>query len=82
MKEDYIHLEEIKVNEKSSLVGQTLAESPIRKELDILVVAIIKEGGEFIYNPRGPRKIDADDKLIVIGKSENLPKMNDLCMVD
>lgn len=77
-----IHLEEILVNEKSSLVGKTLAESPIRQELDILVVAIIRADGEFIYNPRGSYKVYGGDKLIVIGKSENLPKMSNLCFVE
>ncbi|MBU1102016.1 MAG: potassium channel protein [Bacteroidetes bacterium] len=77
-----IHLEELKVHEHSPLVGKTLADSPIRKELNILVVAIIKESNEFIYNPTGSCKIDKGDKLIVIGKSENLPKLNDLCAID
>jgi voltage-gated potassium channel len=77
-----ISLEEIKISPHSSLVGKSLMDSPIRKELDILVVAIIDIKDEFHYNPKPTHVFEAGEKLIVIGESENLPKLNDICVVE
>ncbi len=74
-----IGLEEIAVAEFSSLVGLSLLESPIRKDLNIIVVAIHKANGDFEYNPSANTKIMADDQLIAIGKSEDLEKLVHLC---
>ena len=71
-----IHLEEILINEPCPLVGQTLAESPLRKELNVMVIAINKADGSFKYNPRSTEKIELGDKLIVIAETENLVKLN------
>ena len=77
-----ISLEEVIVKDTSPLIGVTLADSPIRKQLDILIVAIVKKNDEFIYNPKGDRKIEAGDKLIAIGEFEKLPKLTELCGVE
>ncbi len=74
-----IGLEEIEVVEFSPLVGQSLSESPIRKELNIIVVAIHKANGDFEYNPSARTKIMANDQLIAIGKNEDLEKLVRLC---
>jgi len=78
-KEVDISLEEIVVSEKSKLVGLTLAESPLRSKLNIIVIAIDKSEGNFVYNPQSSTKIEAEDKLIAIGQVENLNKLNTLC---
>ncbi|NIT57125.1 MAG: hypothetical protein GWN00_13090 [Aliifodinibius sp.] len=78
---DYdLSLEEISVSPKSSLVGKTLAESPIRQELNVMIVAIYRENGEFIYNPKSSATLQAGDRLIAIGEAESLPKLNQLCL--
>jgi len=81
-KEVDISLEQIVVCKGSKLVGLTLAESPIRSELDVIVIAIDKSSGNFVYNPQSSAKIEVDDKLIAIGHSENLNKLNKLCFVE
>ena len=75
-----IHLEEISIKNQCVLVGKTLAESPLRKELNIMVVGISKVDGKFIYNPRSTELIEIGDKLIAIGESENLTKLNKIVM--
>ena len=75
-----IHLEEISIKNQCILVGKTLAESPLRKELNIMVVGISKVDGKFIYNPRSTELIEIGDKLIAIGESENLTKLNKIVM--
>lgn len=67
-----LSMEELLVSDKSELVGQTLAESPIRKDLNIIIVSINKVKGGFIYNPISSTKIEAGDKLIALGESSNL----------
>lgn len=70
-----LRLEEIRVGQGSTLEGVSLAESPIRSELDIVVVAIKKADDRLLYNPRSDTKIRADDILIVIGTADNLEKL-------
>lgn len=80
-KELDISLEQIVISEGSSLIGMTLSESPIRSELNIIIIAIDKSQGKFVYNPQSSAKIEIGDKLIAIGQSENLTKLTKLCYV-
>lgn len=77
-----IHLEEISVKKECDLVGQSLAESPLRKELNIMIIGISRIDGKFIYNPRSSEVLEIGDKLIAIGESENLQKLNKMVMGD
>lgn len=77
-----IHLEEITIKKPCSLVGKTLAESPLRKDLNVMVIAIYKSDENFIYNPRSTVTIELGDKLIVIAETDNLVKLNELVMND
>jgi voltage-gated potassium channel len=79
-KEVDIGLEEIHVEASSVLTGKTLVESPIRKELNIIIAAISRKDGQFIYNPQSRTVIEAGDKLIAIGETENLAKLTKLCV--
>ena len=74
-----ISLEEIYVSETSSLIGMTLLDSPIRKQLNIIIVGIAREDGEFIYNPKSTSVINKGDRLIAIGEADNLLKLAGLC---
>ena len=81
-KEVDISLEQIVVSPKSKLVGISLAESPIRSELNIIIIAIDKAGEKFVYNPQSSAVIESEDKLIAIGQVESLNKLNNLCYVE
>ncbi len=74
-----ISLEEIEIGETSALSGKSLMESPIRKDLNIIVIAIYKRGGEFLYNPNANTVLEAGDKLIAIGESKALEELYKLC---
>jgi voltage-gated potassium channel len=80
-KEFDLNLEEIRVCPGSPLVNKTLAESPIRSELNIIIVAIFRESDEFIYNPGSSTEIKPGDRLIAIGEARNLARLNKLCLV-
>lgn len=73
-------LEEIMVSPNSTLIGKTLAESPVRKDLNIMIVAIFRKDGKFIYNPQSSSTIQSGDRLIAIGEASKLPKLNQLCL--
>jgi len=74
-----LNIEELLIQENSVLVNKTLVESPIRKELNIIVVSIQKSDNKFIYNPVSSTKIEAGDKLLALGEESNLRKLQNLC---
>lgn len=73
-----LKIEEINIQPKSSLVGKTLAQSNIRQDLNIIVVAIFSEDGRILYNPQSNSVIHAGDRLIVIGEERNIEKLQAL----
>lgn len=75
-----ISLEEIKLMGNSPLIGLTLMASPIRSELDIIIIAIRKKDDEFLYNPKSDTVFEEGDRLFAIGKSQNLNKLTELCI--
>ncbi len=77
-----ISLEEIIVRENSKLAGLTLAESPLRSELNIIVIAIDKSNKKFEYNPKSSTIIEAGDKLIAIGHADDLNKLTTYCNIN
>ncbi|OGR07063.1 MAG: potassium transporter TrkA [Deltaproteobacteria bacterium RIFOXYD12_FULL_50_9] len=67
-----LRLEELAVSGGSQYVDQALLESDIRKEFDLIVVAIKRDHGEMIFNPSPQTKIFAGDTLVVLGEYENI----------
>jgi len=61
-------------------VGYTLAESPIKKELNIIIVGITRANGELIYNPLSSTVLRSGDRLIAVGKTENIKKLAELSL--
>lgn len=70
-------LEEVTIGSNSSLAGLTLKESPLRKDLNIIIVAV-NRGTEFIFNPQSDTVISDGDILIAIGEQANLQKLEKL----
>jgi voltage-gated potassium channel len=65
-------MEEITVQEGARLHDVTLLEANIRKDYNLIVVAIKKKSGEMIFNPYSQTKIHLGDTLVVLGDRENL----------
>ena len=70
-----LEMGELLVGEKSRLNGLTLIESGIRKEMDVIIVAIRRDNGEMRFNPSSETHINAGDTLIALGKSNDLEKL-------
>ena len=65
-------MEELKVSAASHLNGKNLNESEIRKKYDVIVVAIKRQDGVMLFNPRSETVIMAGDILIVLGANEHI----------
>ncbi len=73
-----LQMEEVLLDDASCLAGRSLAESPIRSQLDIIVVAIHRRDGHMAFNPAARTAPEGGDRLIVIGEREQLDKLEQL----
>lgn len=71
-------MEEVTIKENSRFVGKNLIDSYIRRDFGVIIVAIKKPTGDMIFNPMPSEKLEARDVLVVIGKREDLKRMNDV----
>ena len=67
-----LQMEELTVGEQSEIKNLTLMESDIRKNYDLIVVAVKKKSGEMIFNPSSQAKIQVGDILVALGDRKNL----------
>lgn len=70
-----LKLEELRVGDASELNGVTLVDSGIRQEMNIIIVAIRKAGGEMVFNPSSQTRIESGDILIALGHGNELEKL-------
>lgn len=73
-----LQIEEIVVEENSTLAYKTLKESQIRSLTNAIILAIKKGSGEMIFNPGPKEKILPGDILIAIGEKDRLDILCDL----
>ena len=62
-----LRMEELLVTEKASFANKNLIESGIRKNFEIIIVAIKRPGEDMIFNPKPDTVILAGDILIALG---------------
>lgn len=70
-----IEITKINVPKKSQLVGRKLVHSKIREKTGARVIGIKRED-KFIPNPSSQIRINGGDKFIVIGKLEDIHRLN------
>ena len=73
-----LQMEEIKVQEDSHIIGLSLDECGMRKELGIIIVAIKRASGEMEFNPTSASIIKQGDTLIAMGEVNQLKKFEQL----
>jgi len=69
-----LQMEEIPVVAESTLVGKTLSQSGIRKDLGLIIVGI-KHNKEMMFNPDANTIIEAGDILIALGEYPDIQKL-------
>ena len=71
-----LEMGEVLVKDRSRLKGVTLADSGIRQEMNVIIVAIRKENGEMAFNPSSETRIETGDTLIALGPDNDLKKLS------
>jgi voltage-gated potassium channel len=70
-----VGIEQFSVSASSEFATKSLAESKIRSDLGVIVLAIRKSDGRMQFNPPAEAEIQAGDYLIVMGEAANLRKL-------
>ena len=73
-----IEIGEVRIPVESSLVGKKLADSMIREQAGVIVLAVKHAEGKMEFNPSENAAIRGGDCLIVIGGDEQLKKLEAL----
>lgn len=68
-------MEEMPVRSSSKLINVALQDSGIRKDLDLIIVAIRKAGGHMIFNPSSQTRFQGGDTVVAIGEKQNLERL-------
>jgi voltage-gated potassium channel len=77
-----IELEEVRVGEHSVYSGKMLIETDIRKELDLIIIAIRKEDGTMVFNPGPQTVIQDNDVLIAMGDKRCMEVLEKQARID
>ncbi len=75
-----LQIEEITIQEGSALVGNTLDQCGIGRDLGIIIVAIKQQSGEMKFNPTYLSIIAAGDTLIAVGEGTKLKTLEEMAM--
>lgn len=71
-------IEEAKLGSTSNLIGKTIIESNLRQNYGLIVVAIKKQSGEMVFNPMPSEMLEKGDVIVVIGKKEEMLRMQSI----
>jgi voltage-gated potassium channel len=71
-----LEMGELLVKDRSRLKGVTLADSGIRQEMNVIILAIRKDDGEMAFNPSSETRIETGDTLIALGPDNDLKKLS------
>lgn len=70
-----LQIEEVTVFEGGFAEGMTLEGSSIRDKLGLIVIAIKKADGQMLFNPGPESRIEAGDRLVVMGETPSLREL-------
>ena len=71
-----LRLEEVEIRPGSRLDGVTVADSGLRKELNLIILAIKDAKGGMTFNPSFETGIRAGDTLVVLGRGPDLGSLD------
>jgi voltage-gated potassium channel len=77
-KDRNLRLEEVLIPQGSPYAGHALRDVPIRKQTNVLVVAVRDSSREFKYNPGPDTVLEADTTLIVLGETTDIVTLRGL----
>lgn len=65
-------MEQVRIEDRSALAGQTLVRANLRQKYGIIVVGIQRADGRMEFNPAPDAEMCAGDDLVVLGRPDNL----------
>jgi voltage-gated potassium channel len=71
-------IEEVLVSPGSPLAGKKLREANLRRDLNVIIISIVRAKGEMIFNPNADTAVDGGDKIIAIGNRSGLEGLEEL----
>jgi voltage-gated potassium channel len=72
-----LSMEQVKSQDGSGLVGQTIVEAGIRQKFGLIVVAIRRGDGTMDFNPSPESVIRAGDELVVLGRPQSVKALEE-----
>lgn len=76
-----LQMQEIKIQENSSLVGLTLEECGIGRDLGVIIVAIKQPTGDTKFSPTFRSTVKAGDTLIALGETSKLKVLEEMAQI-
>lgn len=75
------YLTEVMILPKSALIGKTLVEAGLGRDLDLTVLRVVREKSRYLV-PVGDLLIEQDDVLLVEGMRDQILKVKDMAGID
>lgn len=75
-----IQIEEVEVSPQSKLIGKTIAQSGIGRDIGVIIIGIKRADGRMKFNPTSQTLIKESDTLIVVGQTDKLSILEELAM--
>ena len=69
-----LEMEELRIPEGALIADQTLVDSNIRSEFNIIIITLLRPDGARIYNPSPQETIRSGDTLIAVGPRDNMDR--------
>ncbi|MBA3005171.1 MAG: NAD-binding protein [Proteobacteria bacterium] len=73
-----LRMEELSVSDHGRIVNKTLMDSNIRRDFNLIVVAIKRAQGEMLFNPNPTSMILKNDTLIVLGEYTKIKELEQI----
>ena len=74
-----LQIEELEIGPDSPMVKRRISEFINREDLNMLVIGIYRDNGDFVYNPTADDIIQANDRLIALGREHDFTELKQLC---
>jgi voltage-gated potassium channel len=72
-----LSMEQVRIQEGSSLVGQTIVDAGIRQNFGVIIVAIRRADGTMEFNPSPDATIQAGDEMVVLGQPQSVKALGE-----
>ncbi len=72
-----LSMEQVRIRERSGLVGKTIVESGIRQKFGLIIVAIRRAEGTMEFNPSPETVIRSNDEMVVLGRPQSVKELGE-----